>query len=76
MGYKLWCRKESDMAERLKLSLFYFFINRLRKTVALQLIVALWAKDRLPAHSFTKLMANTKRSLSAVLLEEVNYPPL
>ena len=45
-------------------------------TVVLQLIVALWAKDILPAHSFIKLMTNTKCSLNVVLLEEVNYPHL
>ena len=74
MGYRPWCLKESDMTERLKLSLFCF-INRMGVTVVLQLIVALWAKDILPAHSFIRLMTNTKCSLN-VLLEEVNYPHL
>ena len=75
MGYRQWCRKESDMTERLKLSLFCFFNNRMEVTVVLQRIAALWAKDKLPAHSFIKLMTNTQCSLNG-LLEEVNYPHL
>ena len=75
MGYRPWCHKESDMTERLKLSLFCFFNNGMGITVVLQHIAALWAKDKLSVHSFIKLMTNTQCSLNG-LLEEVNYPHL